>query len=179
MVLQPTNDLVCFPLVAALGPGESRALRLGRRVAPGATEQTYRVYVEELPALKKKSDTTTNLQVNNRVGVPVFVQPQHVLRSAHIQGAAVADDTVSIRISNTGNVHYLPRSVHLRGLTASGQVALEASVPGWYILAGGERVFKMKTRPEVGSRLHAVEVEAISDQLPLKQRIVLSTAVHE
>ena len=58
MQLTDTKDIVVFPALLTLGPKEERKLRIGATVPAGAVEKTYRVFVEELPALRAPQSET-------------------------------------------------------------------------------------------------------------------------
>jgi fimbrial chaperone protein len=49
MKLTPTEEVVAFPPLLQLGPGERRNVRVGAKVEPGAAEKAYRLFVEEMP----------------------------------------------------------------------------------------------------------------------------------
>src|SRR4051794_9617959 len=50
MQLTDTNDLVFFPSMMELAPGEEKKVRVGSAFkAPVTTERTYRIFFEELP----------------------------------------------------------------------------------------------------------------------------------
>ena len=53
MSLLPTKELVFFPAILTLQPQESRQIRVGAKVKPGATERAYRIFIQELPGLQK------------------------------------------------------------------------------------------------------------------------------
>ena len=58
MQLTPTDDIVFFPALLSLKPGEERKVRVGRTVTPSDVEKTYRISFEELPPLQKAGGST-------------------------------------------------------------------------------------------------------------------------
>src|SRR5438046_3155672 len=50
--LAKTDQLVYFPQLLSLDPGETKRVRVGVTLPQGATEKTFRVFMEELPSLQ-------------------------------------------------------------------------------------------------------------------------------
>ena len=50
--LTPTDELVVYPSLFTLAPGDSRSVRVTSMASPGAREVPYRIFVEELPPLR-------------------------------------------------------------------------------------------------------------------------------
>src|SRR5580658_1302068 len=71
MQLSPAADIIFFPAFLSLAPGESRAVRVGGGQL-GPVESTYRLFLEELPPIKK--DSRGGVHVLTRMGIPIFVQ---------------------------------------------------------------------------------------------------------
>ena len=49
MLFKPTDDIIFYPTLLTVDPGSQRNLRLGTNNVKVAKEQTYRIFVEELP----------------------------------------------------------------------------------------------------------------------------------
>src|SRR5262249_7800725 len=88
MVLAPTRDVVFFPKLLTLAPGEERKIRVGASTPAAATEKTYRLFVEELPSADQANPATgtSQIRVLTRAGIPIFVRPAKPVVTARIEG---------------------------------------------------------------------------------------------
>lgn len=159
MQLNPTQDIVFFPPLLSLGPGESRNVRvgavtgkviaatpfLGAATPFDVTEKTYRIFVEELPA-QSAEPTQSAIRVLTKMGVPIFLQPAKAQAQANVGDLAVSDGVLRFNVRNTGNVHFVLEHVRVRGTNRSGTVVIDEQADGWYILAGGLRSYELKLR---------------------------------
>ena len=148
--------MVVFPPVLAIQGGETRNLRVGALVAAGPVERTYRLILEELPAAVKPD----GVQILNRFSIPVFVAPVSPRLAASIDGR----DGARIRLRNTGTVHFKPRSVQARAVDARGAAVAEKSWQGWYVLPGGERVYRLPVPAAACARVRSIEVTVRADE---------------
>ena len=105
-LLEPTRDLVISPPMQTLPAGERQLVRLVRtKPIPPASEMSYRVIVDELPAPNKEQQ---GLQFVLRYSVPVFILPETTtpiapaLRTRLVEGE---DGLAAIEIENTGSEH--------------------------------------------------------------------------
>jgi fimbrial chaperone protein len=144
--LQPTSDVVFFPALLALKPGEERRIRVGSTVAAAAAEKTYRIFVEELPPAGE-SAAGSAVRVLTKMGIPIFVRPAKEAASATLSELGVRDGTLHFVLRNTGTVHFVPQSISLRGIAADGRPAFEQELAAWYVLAGGRRDFDVALPP--------------------------------
>lgn len=73
--VNPTRDLVASPSITEIKAGEQQLIRI-IRIAPKntATEQTYRLLIDELPS-SGQADAQTGLQLLLQYSIPVFIQP--------------------------------------------------------------------------------------------------------
>jgi fimbrial chaperone protein len=158
MVLTPTTDAVAFPPLLEIAPGASRNIRVGASRPPGATERSYRVFVEEMPA---PADQATQVQVLSRIGVPVFVVPASPAARLQVGALAVADGRASFTVRNAGNAHVRTTAVKLALHASDGKILVEHPLDAWYLLAGGERRYElpMSTQGCAGARTATVTVE--------------------
>src|SRR5216683_3088539 len=113
--LAPTSEVLFFPALFTLKPGEERNVRVGVGTPFGLVEKTYRVFVE----------------------VPVFLAPARAVERRSIEGLGARGGRASFHAVNQGTVHFREDAVKLRGVDASGAVLFEREQRGWYVLAGG------------------------------------------
>jgi fimbrial chaperone protein len=138
--LTPTQDVVFFPALLSLNAGEERRVRVGSTTAAGTVEKTYRIFVEELPPSGPQGDAT-QVRVLTKMGIPIFVRPEKETANGALAGLGLREGALHFAINNTGNVHFVPQSITVRGMAGEGQPVFEQSLTGWYVLAGGRREF--------------------------------------
>lgn len=167
MKLTPTDDLVFFPKLLEIDPGDTKRIRVGVTAEQGALERSYRVFMEELPSLESviapKQNTVT---LRMKVGVPVFVRP-NAAPSANgaVRDASADGGSLSFEVFNTGNVHFAIQSVHVVGKDASGAAIVSNDLNGWYVLAGGTRRFSLPISKDRCEALHSLSVQVRTDAL--------------
>jgi fimbrial chaperone protein len=140
MELTPTTDIVFFPTLLTLAPGQGRNVRLGTQSLPGDVEKTYRIFLEELPA-PQTSATGNGMQIHvlSKIGIPIFLAPDKPKTQAEIDALAMTKRALSFQIANTGTVHILPGPVTVEGMDEAGKTILDKQINVWYVLAGGTR----------------------------------------
>jgi fimbrial chaperone protein len=160
MVLNPTNDIVFFPAMLTLNPKQSRQLRVGMNVKPGATEKTYRLFVQELPPLvKAKEDEPNAVRVLTKMGLPIFIEPTTRPRPVPgVGGLAVKGDAVSFDIQNTGNAHMRVEKSVITVKDGGAKVIHSQEAAGWYVLAGGTRSYAVTLPKTACAAAKTIEV---------------------
>lgn len=162
MQLTPAGDAITFfPKLLTLAGGASRTIRVGTKPAAfGPTEGTYRIFVEELPDNSAPAERGV-VAIRTKMGIPVFLRPAQVSAAAQIAGVAFEGGRLVTRVRNTGTVHMVVDAVKMRGTASGGDAKFERSLPGWYVLAGGTRVFEqpIKASECAGAQTIAVTVE--------------------
>ena len=168
MRLSSTDDLIVFPTLLTLAPGEERRVRVATTGGFADVEKTYRLYVEELPTPGGADAEGASVRILTRMGIPVFLQPSRPTATAVLKGLGLDNGALAFELANTGNSHYIPESIVVRGFTAAGQPVSEWPVNGWYVLAGGSRAFAMTiSRPEC-EKVRSLLVEVTIGQTILK-----------
>lgn len=170
MVLEPTEDVVVFPALLALGAREERKVRVGVTVAPAALERAYRVFVEELPPLDDVNPVA-GVAMRTKMGIPVFIEPTRVVVEARVEGVTLEGDRLSFRLLNTGTRHFTPDAVRVRGLDAAGLAVTELPIDAWYVLAGGRRDFEVSVPPARCGDIRSFTVEAQVPGRTLKETL--------
>jgi fimbrial chaperone protein len=168
MQLGPTDDLIVFPSLLTLAPGEERKVRVATAATFGQVERSYRLYVEELPAASADESSGASVRILTRMGIPVFLQPARRAATAVLQRLGMASGALAFELANTGNTHYIPESVVVRGFTAAGQPVGEWPVSAWYVLAGGVREFSVKLPRPACDKVRSLLVEVTIGQTQLK-----------
>lgn len=156
MQLTPAPELAVRPSLFEVQPGKMRAIRVGTTATAGAVEQSFRVFIEELPD-RSAAPSTSGIRVLTRIGVPVFIAP-HANRVAIDLRAVNEPGRVAVVVHNTGSLHVKLASVKLRAADGT----WERSAAGWYVLPGYERRFAIQPGPPCGKDEQWI-VEAISD----------------
>jgi fimbrial chaperone protein len=172
--LQPTQDIVFFPPLLSLAPGEERKVRVGSSQGPGPVERTYRIFVEELPPLvtaKDAKDARSQIRVLTRMGIPIFIAPATPAGGGRIDPKKVRGDKLAFEVKNTGNVHFQIHKARVLGLGASKENLFERSVDGWYVLAGGSRVFEVQPPKGVCDKTRALAFEVTTDGATLQNQL--------
>ncbi len=171
MQLEPTTDILFFPSLLTLDAKDERRIRVGAMVPFAATEQTYRLFVEELPPAEVDAPAE-GVRMLTKLGIPVFLRPAKPSARVTLRALEVDDGRFSFELLNEGNVHFLPESVVVRGLDAGGDVVLHQELQSWYVLAAGLRHFEFEVPHGSCGSIKAFEVEARIAKTSLKERLL-------
>jgi fimbrial chaperone protein len=153
MELGPTEDVVVFPSMVTLGPGEARRLRVAVVAPAGHVEKAYRVFLEELAPVAH--DPGAFVRVLTRIGIPVFLQPVPTSSrisptrvgleaGVNLTGVGLEAGVVRFQIDNRGTTHVVPDGIRVKGVSATGLTLVDESIDGWYILAEGARQYELR-----------------------------------
>ena len=171
MELASTDDVVVFPTLVTLQPGERRKLRVAVTAPPGDVERTYRVFLEELPPVAAPGSQGVAVQMLTRVGIPVFLQPA-ISASRPLLGPATLDGgTLKFHIDNAGTTHFVPDAIRVRGLSATGETVVDKSADGWYILAGGRREYDLQFGATDCGRVRSILIQVRVGETALERRL--------
>ncbi len=162
--LGPTDDIVFFPALLSLNPGEERKVRVAATVAATDIEKTYRIFFEELPPLEKPNAAAgAQVRILTKMGIPIFVSPAKARANASLASISLQHGTLAFDVENDGNVHFGLQSVKLRGMDGSGAVVFDRQLDGWYVLAGSPRSYSVPIPATDCSRLKKIVIEAQTD----------------
>ena len=168
-VYAESADLVYYPKMMAVDGKSERIVRAGIRDPAAAREKAYRLFIEEIPAPRKSAGT--NVAIAVRFGVPVFVKPLIEEPKAEIGPVAMDNGTVSARVRNAGNVHFVIRAVTVTGRDSRGGAVFSKETGGWYLLAGASRSHATAIPPEICPNVTSVDVEVKTDKTTLAGRL--------
>jgi fimbrial chaperone protein len=164
MILQPSSDVTFFPKLVELAAGASRNIRIGINAgAARDVEQSYRLFVEELP--DQSAPAANAVAIRTKLGIPVFVRPAKPVRTAVIDGVSVVGGKIQTRVKNTGNLHINVERLAVKG---TGAAPFSKEGPGWYVLPGATRIFEVPMTPAECKSTSAVAVEVFGHNRSLK-----------
>lgn len=162
---EESADLLFFPRILIFDKAEEKIVRAGIRIPAAAREKTYRLFLEEIPEPKKAEGA--NVAIAIRFGVPVFVKPLKEEARGEIEKIGMANATLHARVKNTGNLHFIVRSVVVKGKNLRGEEIFSRELGGWYLLAGASRLYEATLPREVCPEVVKVVVEVHTDKVPL------------
>lgn len=167
MVLKPTDDIIFYPTLLTVEPGAQRNLRVGNKSIVVAKEQSYRIIVEELPSNTKLQGT--GVRIVTKMSIPIFIKPAKAEVRNQIERIALRGSEITFDVRNQGNVHIQPRELRVKGTGVDGSVRLEHKIPGWYILAGGQREYRVDVPKTECGKIKDLTVEVDMEPQPLKE----------
>jgi fimbrial chaperone protein len=163
---EETEDLVFFPRILVVPPGEERLIRAGFQVPATTEERAYRLFIEQIPVQSSESASQVALVI--RFGVPIFSAPLDPSSAGSLEEVRVEGGTVHLRAVNTGNVNFKMTSLRARGLDADGKELFAESIDGWYLLSGMTRDYAIPIPDAACALVRHIEIEVLSDKLDLQ-----------
>lgn len=140
--LEPTSALVVFPSLLTLAPGERRTIRVGTLEAPVDREASYRILIEELPSQTSEAGADQGIAIRTRLSIPVFSAPRTARSKPGMEAPRLEGRTLVLAIVNAGQRHVRIGELLVTLEPARG-AAVATRLPGWYVLAGGRREYRM------------------------------------
>lgn len=175
-VLDPSTDMLVSPPAATIAPGASYTVRVARTTAaPVAAEQSYRVFVDELPKPVDPGTIGQGVSMVLRTSLPVFVVDPKAF--AQLSWKVWQDgDGLHAEASNSGLRH-----AKITGLTVkpeNGAAFVFGEGLNGYVLAGSHKRFDLKldakaARPAAGTSVQLTAQDggqAIQESLHVESR---------
>ncbi len=169
----PSSEIVFFPKILTLQPGESRVIRVGIQAIPVAAERTYRLFIEPIQiAPREPLKPGANIAINLRFALPVFVKPPKREAAGEIEAAALRKGVLTLTLRNTGNEHLrMEDGVAVVGHDARGDEIFAQKIEGRYLLAGVARPISVTLPAGVCARLATVEIAARAEPFTLSRKL--------
>ncbi len=167
MILNPTDDIIFYPTLLTVNPGDQRNLRVGSHTKEVSREKSYRIFVEELPPTDKLQ--SSGVRFLTKVSIPIFLQPRKLETKGVIDQLSLHKGELSFDIKNDGNVHIQPREIRVKGTSPDGGVQLERKIPGWYVLSGGLREYRIEVPKPDCLKIKDLKVEFEINEKPVNE----------
>lgn len=157
---ESTSDVVFFPRIFSVEPGEQQNIRVGFRGEPAAEGQkAYRLYVQELPV---EEPGQAQMRFAVRMGIPVFASSGGPETSWRIGDARVTADGIRVPVENSGNRFVRIGDIRVIGRSAGGVDLFSVNEAGWYVLAGRNRDFQLRLADGACQQLASIELAVTS-----------------
>ena len=164
-----TKDIVFFPKIANIKKGEKKIVRLGTRVPQGKQEKTYRLYIEEIPNLKKMDRTAVNIVM--KIGVPIFLAPVKVEPKGLVKEMDLDAGSFHAKLINDGNVHFILRAINVQGRNEAGEEIFREEIGGRYLHSGNAKDITFDIPQESCVHIKTLDLEMNTDKLSLREKI--------
>jgi fimbrial chaperone protein len=173
-----TGEIIFFPKILTLAPNEDRVIRVGAKSAPAATERTFRLFIERIPApLPEPLAPGAHISVNIRFALPIFVRPVLRKTQGEFTDVTLAKSELAVTLRNAGNEHFLlDDGVAVSGRTVRGEEILVQRISDRYLLAGVAKRYTASIAKHICVRLATLEVTAKTQQFTLSRKLDVDPA---
>ena len=169
-VYRESSDLVFFPRQMEVNPGARRLVRVGARAPGGATERTYRLFIEEQPD-PAAGNAGSQVRFYFRFGVPVFVAPGAPKPAPEVGAPTLQAGKLAVAVRNTGNQHF-----RLQRVLVTDGAEFRKEIAGWYSLAGSQRAYVADVPPETCRHAKVLRVLLEGEGLQLERSLDVDPA---
>lgn len=169
-VYEETKDIIFFPKIMKIEKGEQRAVRAGIKSPAISSEKTYRLFIKEMGEATKKTQGS-QVRFAMQFGVPIFVKPVKKEIKGEITNFAHGNEGLKVDVRNTGNTHFIIKSVRIKGMDSNGAETFSEELSGWYLLAGAARSYQAPLAREDCLDTAKFAVEVKTDQLILHEEL--------
>jgi fimbrial chaperone protein len=158
----PSKDLIISPPIFTIHPKQNQILRVGLRQRLDWTgEMSYRIYLQELPAVA--TNHSSAVQVALRISLPVFVQTQKGIAAPktiwRIQLAP--EKTLLVTLENQGNAHIQISDLAL--YLSGGELPIASETVSSYVLTGQRHQWILKLNTNEDLRGAHLRLKAYTD----------------
>lgn len=160
---QESADLIFFPRLLSIEPGQSHVLRVGLQIPATVAEKSYRLFIEEIPEPRKEEQGAT-IAIALRFGVPIFAAPIKSEMHGEFTRTVLAEGMLSTVIRNAGNVHFRIQTLQAIGRDANGVEVLRQKLDGWYLLNGVSRAYAFNLKAAECGKAATIELLADTDK---------------
>ncbi len=165
-------ELVYFPRLLTLPPGEAAVIRVGVRQPAEDIERTYRLFIEELTAPSVAAREGARIRILMRFGAPVFVRAAAVRRQLELTDFDLQGPQALWSVRNQGTGHELFKAVTLRGIAASGaEVFRQELLAERYLLAGALRRFEATVPADLCGQIARLALVITTEQSEVRREL--------
>lgn len=174
-LLSDSRDVVVFPKMLKIEPGQERPIRVGFRGQWPEIERSFRVFADELPQIDVE-EGTTGVVFPVRLSIPLFVrdQAENVDPKIEIEAIQTHQGQLRIGIRNHARQHVAIIKILAQLSRANGQSLTELEDVGGRILAHGKVFFDIPLEAQTCRQVHRAALTLTMGQATHEQTLDLS-----
>lgn len=166
-VYTESDDLIYHPRFFTVESKGQRLVRVGLRTPAAATEQTYRLFIEELPQpAEAGQDGVVRVAIAMRFGIPVFSLPSQQDLRIELLERRISKGVLTLKVRNPGNTHF-----RLQDITVTDGSGFSAKAEGWYQLAGATRQYTLALDPKACSSWQELIIRLRAEEITREERL--------
>ncbi len=146
---EPAAELVFFPRLLTIAPGQQAVVRVGTRQASTAVEKSFRLFLEQQAPPPGSAEGApapaggAQVRFLLSIGLPLFVRPLQPTAGLAMEALSAANGKAHGRIRNTGNSHLRIDAIQMRWEDVQGGAMGAQRWEGRYLLAGTRHAFAL------------------------------------
>lgn len=173
-----TSDLIFFPKIMSVEPGEEGLIRVGTKNTAVPAERTYRLFIEELPGISKNPEGNgAQINVLIRFGAPIFVTPLKPQDSLEIEGFELVKGILTILVKNTGNRHQVVEGIYIKGSDVRGNEVYALTLADRYLLTSTAKAYKATIAPDQCFKITSLALEFKTDKSNVPRKLDVTRAM--
>ena len=165
-VYRDSDDLVYFPKLMTIEPGEKRLVRIGPKGPGGAGERSYRLFLDELRDDAKPQSGSAAVTFSIRFALPIFLVPAEAKPRGEIEALSLEAGVLKVTVANPGNQHF-----RIETLRAEAGGAPLKEIGGWYLLPGARRVHQIEIPADACARLRRIDIAVKADKISTQRAL--------
>ena len=171
-VYTESRDLIFFPKLMSVDPGQEAIVRIGFKTNPASVEKTYRLFIEELPGVVKKVEGSS-AQINFfvRFGLPIFAAPALPQDGLIIEAVELKGGVLSFMAQNSGNRHQMFKSIRIEGTNGANKSVFGLDIADRYLLASSSKPYKTTLSAQQCRELASVSIDIKTDKVVQSRKL--------
>ena len=171
-VYTESRDLVFFPKLMSVEPGQEAIVRIGFKTNTPLVEKTYRLFIEELPGvIKKVEGSSAQINFFVRFGLPIFAAPASPQDGLIIEAVDLKGGVLSFMAQNSGNRHQMFKSIRIDGINGVNRPVFRLDIADRYLLALSSKPYKTTLSAQQCRELVSVTIDIKTDKLSQSRKL--------
>jgi fimbrial chaperone protein len=168
-VYETSKDILISPRVFNIAPAASQIVRIALRNRQDfPVEQTYRLFVKEIPSEKPLEEG--GVRVALQMNIPVHVVPAKVDRKAlEFKYMKLPDGSLALTAHNPGNVYVKAVEVKITDIATG--LPVESAPPVIQVLSGATKVYPLAAAGASTLPGKNLKIQAIGEGLLIEQTV--------
>jgi len=103
--------------------------------------------------------------------VPLFISPLKADAKGKIESITMKNGKVNVVVKNDGNLHFILKSIIIKGKNLKGEEIFKKELGGWYLLSGISRLYTTPIPQEVCKKTVRLDIEVKTDRFNVDGKV--------